>query len=193
MNANIGMVHPVAAPVSAYTPGTSITYGTGLVVSEARAATLTWNRSDGHFYGDDVELDSDNGVTGYSLSFEPAGIADSVRKSLLGETESSSEYAITDAASPDVGFGYVRVMRRKGPSGVVTSYEGWWFLKLKFSISNEETRTKEQSVEWRVPTLEGTGSGVSLDSTGVLKFAEHKTFETLTAAIAYVNGKAGIT
>ena len=28
MNANVGMVYPVAAPVSAYTPGTSITYGT---------------------------------------------------------------------------------------------------------------------------------------------------------------------
>jgi len=193
MNANVGMVHPVAAPVSAYTPGTSITYGNGLVVAEARAATLTWNRNDAKFYGDDVELDSDNSITGYSLSFEPTGIADSVRKSLLGETESSSEYTITDAASPDVGFGYVRVMRKKASSGVTYSYEGWWFLKLKFSISNEETRTKEQSVEWRVPTLEGTGSGVSLDSTGVLKFCEHKTFETLTAAIAYVNGKAGIT
>jgi hypothetical protein len=29
MNANVGMLNPVAAPVSAYTEGTSITYGTG--------------------------------------------------------------------------------------------------------------------------------------------------------------------
>ena len=193
MNANVGMVHPVAAPVSAYTPGTSITYGTGAVVAEAVSANLSWNRSDGHFYGDDVELDTDNGVTGYTISFEPSGLSDTMRKTLLGETESSSEFTITDAASPDVGFGYVRVMRKKGSSGVVYSYEGWWFHKLKFSISSEETRTKEQSIEWRVPTLEGTGSGISVDSTGVLKFAEHKTFETQAAAIAYVNGKAGIT
>ena len=193
MNANVGMVHPVAAPVAAYTPGTSITYGTGAVVAEAVSANLSWNRSDGHFYGDDVELDTDNGVTGYTISFEPSGLSDIMRKTLLGETESSSEYTITDAASPDVGFGYVRVMRKKGSGGVVYSYEGWWFLKLKFSVSSEETRTKQQSVEWRVPTLAGTGSGVSLDSSGVLKFAEHKTFESLAAAIAYVNGKAGIT
>ena len=33
MNANVGMVYPVYAPVSAYTPGTSITYGTGAVAA----------------------------------------------------------------------------------------------------------------------------------------------------------------
>ena len=192
MNANVGMVYPVAAPVSAYTPGTSITYGTGFVVAEAVSANLSWNRADGHFYGDDVELDSDNGVLGYTISFEPMGLSDSTRNKLLGETVSSSEYTVTDAASPDVGFGYIRVMRAKGASTVTTSYEAWWFQKLKFSVSSEETRTKEQNIEWRVPTLEGTGAGVSLDATGRLSFAQHKTFDTLASAKSYLNGKAGI-
>ena len=192
MNANVGMVYPVAAPVSAYTPGTSITYGTGFVVAEAVSANLSWNRADGHFYGDDVELDSDNGVLGYTISFEPTGLSDSTRNKLLGETVSSNEYTVTDAASPDVGFGYIRVMRAKGASTVTTSYEAWWFQKLKFSVSSEETRTKEQNIEWRVPTLEGTGAGVSLDATGRLSFAQHKTFDTLASAKSYLNGKAGI-
>ena len=192
MNANVGMVYPVASPVSAYTPGTSITYGTGFVVAEAVSASLSWNRADGHFYGDDVELDSDNGVLGYTLSFEPSGLSDSARQKLLGETVNSSEYTVTDAASPDVGFGYVRVMRLKGTTTVSYSYEAWWFQKMKFSVSSEETRTKEQNIEWRVPTLEGTGAGVSLDSTGRLTFAQHKTFDTLTAAKSYLNSKAGI-
>ena len=193
MNANVGMVYPVAAPVASYTPGSSITYGAGFVIAEAVSASLSWNRADGHFYGDDVELDSDNGVTGYTISFEPTGLSDSARNKLLGELVASDEYSITDAASPDVGFGYIRVMRSKGTTAVGYSYEGWWFKKVKFSVSNEETRTKEQNIEWRVPTLEGTGSGVSLDSTGVLTFAEHKTFATLAQAKAYINGKAGIT
>ena len=188
MNANVGMLYPVAAPVSAYTPGTSITYGSGSNFAEAVSASLNWNRADGHFYGDDAELDSDNGVLGYSLSFEPTGLKDAARALLLGETVSSGEYTISDAAAPDVGFGYIRVMRDKG----TTSYEGWWFYKLKFSVTNEETRTKEQSIEWRVPTLEGTGAGVSLDNTGALKFAVHETFSTLAAAKTYLNGKAGI-
>ena len=193
MNANVGMVYPVAAPVSAYTPGTSITYGTGFVVAEAVSANLSWNRADGHFYGDDVERDSDNGVLGYTISFEPTGLSDTNRQKLLGETVSSNEYTITDAASPDLGFGYIRVMRLKGTTTVSYSYEAWWFQKLKFSVSSEETRTKEQNIEWRVPTLEGIGAGVSLDATGRLSFAQHKTFDTLAGAKAYLNSKAGIT
>jgi len=193
MNANVGMVYPVAAPVSAYTPGSSIAYSGGFVVAEAVSANVSWNRADGHFYGDDVELDSDNGVLGYTINFEPTGLSASSRQKLLGETVSSNEYTITDAASPDLGFGYIRVMRVKGTTTVTTSYEAWWYKKLKFSISSEETRTKEQNIEWRVPTLEGTGCGVSLDATGVLSFAQHKTFDTLAQAKSYLNGLAGIT
>ena len=190
MNANVGMLYPVAATVQTYTPGSSISYksGSGTNFAEAVSASLSWERADGHFYGDDVELDSDNGVLGYTIDFEPSGLSDAARGLLLGETVSSSEYTITDAAAPDVGFGYVRVMRDKG----VTKYEGWWFYKLKFGVSSEETRTKERSIEWRVPTLQGVGSGVSLDSTGTLNFCQHKSFDTLAAAKIYLNGKAGI-
>ena len=88
----------------------------------------------------------------------------------------------------------MRVMRATGTGGTVDySYEGWWFYKLRFGISSEETRTKERNMEWRTPTLQGVGDGVSLDSTGKLAFAVHKTFDSLSGAVAYVNGKAGIT
>ena len=196
MNANVGMVYPVAAKVNTYTVGTSITYSTGQVLAEAVSASLSWERNDGHFYGDDVELDTDNGVTGYSIDFEPSGLSDSARAYILGETLASSEYNITDEAAPDVGFGYIRVMRSKtvGTAGTAsTTYEGWWFHKAKFAVSSEETRTKEKAIEWRVPTLTGTGSGVSLDATGTLKFAQHRTFTDLTSAKNWLKGKAGIT
>lgn len=194
MNANVGMIYPVAATVQTYTPGTSISYNAGKVIAEARSATLTWNREDGHFYGDNAELDSANGVLGYTLDFEPTGLTDEARGYLLGETVQTNEYTITNAASPDVGFGYVRLMRTTGTGGVVNdSYEAWWFKKLKFGLGSEESRTKEQNVEWRTPTLNGVGAGVSLDNTGVLKFADHKTFTTLSDAKSYLNGKAGIT
>ena len=193
MNANVGMQYPVFAPVSAYTPGTSITYSTGSVIAEAVSASLSWERADGRFYGDDIQLDSDNGVLGYTIDFEPSGLTDAMRAKLLGESLANSEYTINSDASPDGGFGYVRVMRATGSSGVSYSYEGWWFYKVKFGISSEETRTKERNIEWRVPTLQGVGDGVSLDSSGKLAFATHKTFTTLSAAIAYVKTKAGIT
>ena len=193
MKPNVGMVYPVCAPVSAYTPGTGVTYSAGSVVSEARGCTLNWERSEGEFYGNDTLLDTDNGVTGYTIDFEPTGISDEVRKTLLGEVKASSEYSITDAAAPYVGFGYIRVMKDNSGASVAYSYEGWWFYKVKFSVTSEETRTKERNVEWRTPTLTGRGAGVQLASGDTLSYACHKTFDTATAAIAYVNSKAGIT
>ena len=193
MNANVGMVYPVYAPVATYTPGTSITYSNGAPVAEAVSASVSWDRNDGHFYGDDVELDSDNGILGYTISFEPSGLSDTVRAALLGETLVSSDYTITDSAAPDVGFGYIRVMRSNSGGTVSNSYEAWWYKKLKFSLSSEETRTKERSIEWRVPTLDGIGTGVSLDSTGKLYFAEHHTYTSLSDAKNWLKAKAGIT
>ena len=189
MNANVGMVHPVAATVQTYTEGTSISYNTGKRIAEAISASVTWNRADGRFYGDDVLLDSDNGVLGYTIDFEPTGLTDEIRGYILGETVQTNEYTITDAAAPDVGFGYVRVMRNKG----VTKYEGWWFYKAKFGVTAEEARTKERNIEWRVPTLQGIGTGVQLSSAATLSFCVHKTFDDLASAKSYLNGKAGIT
>lgn len=193
MNANVGMVYPVCAPVNTYTPGTGITYETGAVVAEARAASVTWDRSDGEFYGDDVLLDSDNGVTGYTISFEPTGLKDAIRSTLLGETlANTSEYSITDAAAPYVGFGYVRVMRENGVSGVTTKYQAWWYYRVMFSVDSEETQTKEKTIEWRTPTLSGRGTGVQLGSSEALTFATHITFDSLSDAKDWLKSKAGI-
>ena len=194
MKPNVGMVYPVCAPVNAYTPGTGITYNAGSVVSEARSASISWDRADGEFYGDDILLDSDNGVLGYTIDFEPAGLQDAIRATLLGETVlNTSEYNITDAAAPYVGFGYVRVMRDNSTGTVITNYEAWWYYRVQFSVNSEETRTKERNIEWRVPTLSGRGTGVQLDSSDTLTFAVHKSFETMSDAKTWLNSKASIT
>jgi len=194
MKPNVGMVYPVCAPVNTYTPGTGITYSAGSVVSEARGATINWDRADGEFYGDDILLDSDNGVLGYTIDFEPAGLKDAIRNTLLGETVGNTiEYSITDAAAPYVGFGYIRVMRDNSSGTVVTNYEAWWYYRVQFSVSNEETRTKERNIEWRAPTLSGRGSGVQLDSEATLTFATHVTYDSLTDAKSWLNAKASIT
>ena len=104
-----------------------------------------------------------------------------------------SEYSVTDAAAPYVGFGYIRVMRDNATGTVVTNYEAWWYYRVQFSVNSEETRTKERNIEWRVPTLSGRGTGVQLDSSDTLTFAVHKSFETMSDAKTWLNGKASIT
>lgn len=194
MKPNVGMMYPVAAPIDAYTPYSGITYDDGFVVSQARGANLTWETADGEFYGDDILLDSENEILSYTLEFEAAGLSDAVRAGLLGEVKGSSdEYKITGASAPDVGFGYIKVMRDDSSGSVVTNYEAWWFYKMKFSQPNEEARTKERTLEWRTPTISGRGAGVFLAAAAeVPDFAEHKTFPTLAAAKTYLNTKAGI-
>ena len=193
MKPNVGMQYPVCAPVNTYTPGTSITYSNGSVVGEARGATLNWEREDGEFYGDDKILDTANGILGYTLDFEPSGLSDTIRKTLLGETQATSEYSITDSSAPYVGFGYIRVMRETGTTGVDTTYEAWWFYRVQFSVNSEETRTKERSMEWRTPTLTGKGLGVQLSSEATQTFAVHESFTTFSGAKTWLNSKASIT
>lgn len=194
MKANVGMRYAVASPVSTYTPYSGISYGTGFVVSEARGANVTWETESGEFRGDDVVLDSANGILGYSIEFETAGLADAVRQNLLGETKDSSDaYHITGANAPDVGFGYVKQMRDNAGGTVATTWETFWYYKVKFAQPIEEARTKERNMEWRVPTINGTGAGVFQTSgQGDPDFAEHKSFATFALAQAYLNTKAGI-
>lgn len=193
MKANVGMQHPVMALVDTYTPGSSISYKDGMVVAEAVSANVSWNRATDTFRGDDTELDSDNGVQGYTIEFEPSGLRDVVRAKMMGETLVNTEYEVNNNAAPDLGFGYMRVMRETNDNGVVnTTYEGWWYRKLKFGITSEETRTKGENIEWRIPTLTGIGAGVNLDNSGVLKFAIHRTFSSGADCIAWLDNKAGI-
>ena len=195
MKANVGMRYAVAALVATYTPGTSISYSTGFVVSEARGAEVTWELEDGEFRGDDIVLDSAKGVLGYSIELETAGMKDTARASLLGETKDSSDaYHITGANPPDVGFGYVKQMREDGTSGAIeTTWEVFWYHKLKFGQPNEQARTKEKNIEWRPQTITGRGAGIYLDSTDNPDFVEHKTFATFATAKSFLNGLAGIT
>lgn len=195
MKANVGMRYTVAAPVEIYTPYSGITYGTGYVVSEARGANINWETEQGEFRGDDVVLDSAVGILGYTLEVETAGLKDGVRANLLGETKDSSDvYHITGANPPDVGFGYVKQMREDGAGGVVgTTWDVFWYHKLKFGQPNEEARTKEKNMEWRVPTITGTGAGVFLTANQEdPDFAEHKSFSSFYAAKTFLNTLAGI-
>ena len=196
MKANVGMRHPVFALVDTYVPESSISYKDGMVMAEAVSANISWNRANGSFRGDDVELDSDNGVLGYSIEFEPSGLKDAVRAKLMGETlvtSGTTEYEIDDSAAPDVGFGFIKVERETSNSGVVqTTYEAWWFRKLKFGITSEEARTKGESIEWRVPTLTGVGAGILLGASGKKKFASHYTFGKYEDAETWLHARAGI-
>lgn len=190
----IGMRRPVYALVSAYTEGSAITYGTGEVIAPARRASITYEREDNPFYGDDVEQENDVGLNGYTIELETTALPIATRAALLGEVPVTgtgttvTEYQATSANSPYVGFGFIRVLMVGG----VKKYEAFWFYRLRFSLSSEEANTKEKSISWGAPTLSGTGTAVYLDSTGEPAYFAHNEFATLAAANTWLNTKANI-
>ena len=187
----IGMLHPVAAPISSETEGQAITYGTGMAVGNAVSATISWNRADTSHYGDDTEDARDNGITSGDITFTNSGIYQNVRTALLGEeaeTQNSEEYEVSAEATPYVGFGYIRVLRKDGE----VTYEGVWLHKVQFAEDEIQDNTKGENIEWGETTLTGRIMAVRNNSSLTPRLMAHKEFTTLALADAWLKGKANI-
>jgi phi13 family phage major tail protein len=186
-------MYPVWAPLATHTDGSMPTYSAGTVIQEARNATVNREYANNPLYGDDRIVDDDNGMTGLTISFESTGLSDADRKILLGEedygTSGVSGQWVSDNETPWGGFGYIRKMRDNG----VKKFEAWWTLKIKFQEESMATTTKEGSIQWNTPTLNGRGAGLYVDSSDKLRYQLHKTFDTIASAKAWLNGLAGIT
>ena len=186
-NPNVGMMYPVFAKITSHTDGSLPTYGNGVVIHEARNATITKTYNDNPLYGDDRIVDDDNGLQGMTCSFEPTGLSDSDRKLLFDEDEVSvgglTCQAESDNETPYGGFGYIRKMRDNGTK----KFEAWIILKIKFTEESQATATKEGSISWGTPTLNGRAAGVYIDSSDKLRFRIHETFDTAAAAKSWIN------
>ena len=186
-NPNVGMMYPVWAEFDSHTEGTMPTYKTGHVIQEARNATVTRNYNDNPLYGDDRIVDNDNGLNSLTISFESTGLSDEDRKLLLGEedygTNGVSGQWVSDNETPWGGFGYIRKMRLNGEK----SFEAWITLKIKFQEESQATNTKEGSISWGTPTLNGTAAGLYVDESDKLRYQLHKTFTTISDAKDWLN------
>ena len=186
-NANVGMMYPVFAPLTTHTDGSMPTYGTGVVIQEARNCNITKTYNDNPLYGDDRIVDDDNCLTALTASFEPTGLNDSDRTLLFGEEEISvgglTCQVESDNETPYGGFGYIRKMRDSG----TLKYEAWIILKIKFQEESQNTATKEGSISWNTPTLNGRAAGLYIDNTGKLRWRVHESFETMSAAKSWIN------
>lgn len=186
----IGMQYAVAAPISTEVEGQAITYGTGFRVGNAVSASITWNRTDNSHYGDDAEDARDNGVTSGDIEFTNSGILATARAALLGESKvgSTDEYEMSVDATPSVGFGYVRVIRKSG----VIVYEGVWLHKVQFAENTVNDNTKGETIEWGETVLNGRIFAVKDNAQLVQHIMAHQEFASLALAVAYLNGKANI-
>ena len=186
-NPNVGMMYPVFAPLVSHTDGSLPTYGNGVVIQEARNCTITKTYNDNPLYGDDRIVDDDNGLQALTASFEPTGLTDANRVLLFGEEEISigglTAQVESDNETPWGGFGYIRKMRLNGAK----KFEAWIILKIKFQEENQTTSTKEGSITWNTPTLNGRAAGLYIDGEDKLRWRAHETFDTIAAAKSWLN------
>lgn len=190
--AYIGMRNPVVAPITAEADGGPITYGNGMILGPAVAANLTFDVADNPDYGNDVIIDNDNGINGYSATLETNDITKEGRAMALGWKPVGStvtHYEVTADAAPYVGWGFIRVKMFRG----TRSYEAFWFHKSQFSPNGINAATKQRQIEWNHPQMNVQGMGVYLDSTGIPKYFDWMEFETEAAAQTWLYGRANIT
>lgn len=186
-NPNVGLMYPVFAPINAHTDGSLPTYGSGVVIQEARNCTINKTYNNNPLYGDDQIVDDDNGLQELTCSFEPTGLSDSDRKLLFGEDEIKvgglTCQSESDNETPYGGFGYIRKMRNNGTK----KFEAWIILKIKFQEESQATATKEGSISWGTPTLNGRAAGIYIDNSDKLRWRVHETFDTAAAAKSWIN------
>ena len=195
--AYIGMRNPKFWPIT--TPrvdGTAITYGTAVEIGPAVSANVTFDVADNPDYGDDIIIDNDKGVNGYSIALETNDVSAAARAACLGWKAISSgtpaavtHYEVTDAAPPEGGLSYIRVKMFKG----VRKYEAFFFHALQFSDGGENASTKQRQITWNHPTMNASGIGVFIDSSGEAKYFNWMEFDTEAAAKAWINSQGGVT
>lgn len=192
----IGMRHPVAATFSSHTPGNEPTYTGGKVIGHAIAGNLTINRASNPLYGDDVEIENDNGITGMALELGLDDLLEDDRVMLLGTTKKTTgsgqtavdEYLDGDGAAPYVGIGYIRVRRKAG----VTSFQAIWMYKVQFSENAENSATKGENIEWQTPSITGRAAALKIDSSNQSYFRKRRIFTNESDAISWLHGIANV-
>ena len=193
--AGFGLKHLVVAPVTAETAST-ITYGTGAVCEHARRAAITYNWDEAKLYGDDKLAEYIKSLQDADIELETTELTPATAVLMGLEVEKTASTSSTPAVytmvtdqSDSVGVGYVAVDFINGEK----VYTGVWIHKVTFTRNNEERSTKEDTVNWQSPTVSGKCWPLALGANGENQIRDFSEFETETAAVAWVNSKAGIT
>ena len=195
--AYIGMRTPKFWPITTRTDGSAITYGSPVVIGPAVSANVTFDVADNPDYGDDVIIDNDKGINGYSIALETNDVSKEARAACLGWVAIQNtatppvvtHYEITDGAPPEGGLSYIRVKMFKG----TRKYEAFFFHALQFSDGGENASTKQKQITWNHPTMNASGIGCYLDNTGTIKFFNWMEFDSESAATTWINSQAGYT
>lgn len=187
----VGLKYAAFAPLISETPGQMPTYGEGVVVGKMIGADITYTRNSESLYADDAMSESDNSMTGGTISLNLDDVSDEANEVMLGmiHDEETGEYDETGDPSPNGGFGYIRVRSLRNK----TDYIAFWIYKTQLGIASESAQTKTQNVSWQTPTVSGNIMAAQPKADMKNHFRVRKVFDNEADAYAWINEKANIT
>lgn len=186
----VGLKYAAFAPLISETPGQLPTYGQGVVVGKMIGADITYTRNSEALYADDAMSESDNSMTGGTISLNLDDVSDEANVAMLGMIHDAErdEYDETDTPSPNGGFGYIRVRSLRNK----VDYIGFWIYKTQLAIASESASTKAQNVNWQTPTVTGNIMAAQPKADMKNHFRVRKVFDNEADAYAWINEFAHI-
>lgn len=180
----VGLKHPVYALYSD-TTGVPV-YTNGAIMGKAISANIAWAKNDVKLYADDAVDEMDQSITGGTETLALNELTHEVQSIILGhKINTDGELEITESdVAPSVGHGFYGRVKRGG----LNKYRAVWLKKMQFAEPNDDTTTQGETIAFQTPTATGN---IMKDVNG--KFKQEKLFDTELEAIAWVDGKAGIT
>lgn len=192
--AAFGATYLVVAPITAEGSNT-ITYGTGAQVKHLRRAAITYNWDESKFHGDNALAEYYRHLIDADLEFETTEL-DAAIAVIMGLEKVKSAaatgvpavYTLKTENGDPVGIGFVQSMIVDGEK----FSRAIWVHKVTMRQNSENATTKEDTLSWQAPTVQGKGWPVMLDATGEDQIRDFSEFEDEADAIAWLKTKAGI-
>jgi len=186
--AKVGMEYVVSATLTEGSNG-STTYADAIYWGPSSSFSITPQANDVTDYGDDRAVEIDKSVNKADVSIELNESTLELESALLGHTYDSSSkemVASRDDVAPFIGLGCVGKSLRNN----TMVYRGIWLSKVKVAEPTDENTTKQESTSFNHSTYSGTAYTIGDTKGTLITKAE---FSTLTAAKAWLDGKAGVT
>lgn len=150
-------------------------------------AKLTENRSDVSLFADDSLAEYDSSFTGGSIALTLADVDDATYAEIKGCTISSTEITENEEdSSPEIGYGHIVTKMVNG----VKKYKVEFLPRIRVTKITADAKTKGETIEFNTVSLEGKVMALNKAVNGLQVGDWHKvkTFDTLAAAITYLDG-----
>lgn len=163
------------------------TYTDGFSCGKAVELSITPQYAEGSLFGDDEKAEYDKEFSYAEISLRTTTLPINAHTTMFGHTVTDSDKnVIKDSISDEANYVGVGVYIPEKVGGV-KKFVGMWICKAKFTESEENYKTKGDTVEYQTPSLSGQAVGLN---SGVWR--ERHIFATEKEAQDWIDTKAGI-